>query len=106
MTYVRGKRVRIGNAYLKAREKMFAKYGDVCHICGHPGARQADHLVPLRENPNQPIGADGMRPAHGAGRPDNDNPCPTCGRRCNQQRGSKSLNSQIGKDGFKPSREW
>lgn len=69
---------------------MFAMYGDLCHLCGHHGARQADHLTPVSVDPDQPIDPRLMRPAHGGGSVERglDNPCPTCGRRCNQERGN------------------
>ena len=68
----------------RARAQMFAMYGDLCHLCGHPGADSADHLVPISVAPHQPVSPHGMRPAHGR-------PCPTCGRRCNAERGTSEL---------------
>lgn len=61
---------------------MFAIYGDLCHLCGHPGADSADHLTPISVWPDQPIDPHLMRPAH------QRRPCPTCGRRCNRERGA------------------
>lgn len=79
-----------GAAYRTARALMFARHGDMCHLCGHPGARQADYLVPVSVDPTQRPDADLMRPAHGGGRPGTtDNPCPVCGRRCNQSKGNR-----------------
>lgn len=66
----------------RAREQMFAIYGTVCHLCGHDGADSADHLVPISVWPDQPVDPHGMRPAHYL-------PCPTCGRRCNSERGAR-----------------
>lgn len=62
---------------------MFAIYGHVCWICGHDGAREADHLTPISVDSTQPIDPHRMRPAHGT-----HSPCPTCGRLCNQERGN------------------
>lgn len=66
---------------------MLALYGDTCHLCGHPGATQADHLVPISTWTDQPIDPHLMRPAHG------NTPrarCATCGRACNQARGNRT----------------
>ncbi|GAA5048248.1 hypothetical protein HNP84_000216 [Thermocatellispora tengchongensis] len=76
-------RHRAGRPYRRAREQMFQLYGDTCHICLHPGAGEADHLVPVSIDGAQPIDPHAMRPAHGA-----NAPCPTCGRKCNTERGA------------------
>lgn len=93
-------RHRVGRPYRRAREQMFKLYGHTCHLCGHGGAHTADHLVPVSVDGDQPIDPHDMRPAHGSGgqRP---NPCPTCGRNCNQERGAKPLASM-----FRPVLEW
>jgi 5-methylcytosine-specific restriction endonuclease McrA len=76
-------RHRAGRPYQRARRQMFAIYGTRCHLCGHEGAGEADHLVPISLDPGQPIDPHGMRPAHGA-----NSPCPTCGGKCNSSRGA------------------
>lgn len=85
------KDVRSTRRYRVARALMFQIYGTVCIICGHPGARQADHLVPISQNPHQPIDPHGLRPAHGNRHRYGDDRCPTCGLACNQSRGAKPL---------------
>lgn len=65
---------------------MFAIYGRTCIHCGHGDSNDADHVIPLFVWPDQPIDPHGMRPAHGS-----KDPCPTCGRSCNQERGIKPL---------------
>lgn len=71
---------------------MFAIYGYTCHICGHPGANEADHLTPISVDPHQPVDPYLMRPSHGGRRG-----CPYCPRtrgkprRCNQERGNRPL---------------
>jgi len=92
---------RGGWAFNKAKREMFALYGHTCHICGHEGALQADHLDPLAYDPEQPVDAESMRPAHGAAQAGSDNPCPTCGRRCNQERG-KNISFTM----FQPALTW
>lgn len=92
---------RGGYAFRKAKRLMFERYGHTCWLCGHDGALQADHLGPLAFDPEQPIDADAMRPAHGGAQQEYDNPCPTCGRRCNQERGS-NINFTM----FQPALTW
>lgn len=76
---------RHGRPYRRARTQMFAIYGDLCHLCGHPGARSADHLTPISVWPGQPVDPHLMRPAHGI------EGCPTCARKCNTERGAGPL---------------
>ncbi len=67
---------------------MFLIYGTDCWICGHHGAGEADHLIPISLDPHQPVDPHAMRPSHGA-----NAPCPVCGRKCNQEKGDKLLTS-------------
>lgn len=55
-------------------------YGDLCWLCGHGGATSADHVLPRSRGGSDAI--ENLRPAH-------HDPCPTCARRCNAQRGNK-----------------
>lgn len=64
---------------------MFAIYGRTCHLCGHDGATDADLLIPRSVAPGQPVDPRAYRPAHGV------RGCPTCRRRCNQERGAAPL---------------
>lgn len=75
---------------------MFAIYGTICHLCGHGGAGEADHLVPISADADQPIDPHAMRPAHGA-----NAPCPTCGRKCNTERGARSVQTF-----YRPALDW
>lgn len=66
--------------------RAFLADNPTCWICGHHGANQVDHDPPRvhhRVNLDQTT----WRPAHGNGR----NKCVTCGRACNQERGTKSI---------------
>ncbi len=83
--------------YRRNREVLLAS-NDTCGICRHGGSRTADHIVPDRMWPRGPDGRrvpgfdelGNLQPAHGtmgAGRDRVHNPCPTCGRLCNQSKG-------------------
>lgn len=74
---------------------------DRCGLCGHHGARTVDHIIAKPDWPRDLTGKmwpgfDDLRnlqPAHGtmgsnATRKQPDNPCPVCGRLCNQRKGS------------------
>lgn len=74
---------RTGRPYLRARAQMFAVYGRTCHLCGHRGATDADHLVPISVDSTQPVDYRLMRPAHGV------RGCPVCRVKCNQKRGNR-----------------
>jgi 5-methylcytosine-specific restriction endonuclease McrA len=54
----------------------------VCWLCGHGGADQADDVIPKAAGGASTLA--NLRPAHGT------EPCPTCGVRCNQSRGSRT----------------
>ncbi len=95
-------RHRNSSRFRRAREQMFMMYGTVCHICGHDGAGEADHLTPLNLDPDQPVDPHAMRPAHGSSAP-----CPVCvgstgtPRKCNQERGQGPVSAPL-----RTSREW
>lgn len=62
------------------RKRILAKHSTICHLCGHPGAEQVDHIINvktwLRLNlEGSPHRDSNLAPAH-------DKPCPTCARRC------------------------
>jgi hypothetical protein len=65
-------------------------WGTTCHLCGHEGAGDADHLVPLSVWGNQPYEPMLSRMAHGVAG------CETCGLKCNSSRGNKAMAIHIG----------
>jgi 5-methylcytosine-specific restriction endonuclease McrA len=76
-----------GHRYRVARAAVLAA-SDTCWWCGHPGADQADHVVPRSVDPTQDVANPaGLAPIHGTAG------CPYCPlvhgkrRRCNQERG-------------------
>lgn len=85
-TTARHSKHRGGRPQRRAKQRMHDMYGYTCHLCGHHGAGESDHLIPLAVWPDQPVDPTLWRPAHGT-----HYPCPVCGRRCNQQRGTKAL---------------
>ncbi|HEX5995973.1 MAG TPA: hypothetical protein VFY84_12595 [Jiangellales bacterium] len=89
-------RHRMGRPWRRAKATMHAVYGYVCIHCGHGGAGEADHLVPLAIDPDQPVDWRAMRPSHGA-----NYPCRVCRRKCNQERGTKPVGSL-----FRPAIDW
>ena len=40
-------------------------YGDTCMVCGHGGARQAGHVIPITERPDLTFSLANIRPVHG-----------------------------------------
>lgn len=71
------------------------EYGNVCHLCGKPGATTIDHIVPVVHGGDNSL--DNLRPAHLS---------------CNSSRGARSLEEWRRvhpiRDGARasPSREW
>ena len=86
------RRVRpTGATWMKLKVAVFATYGDVCILCDHPGSRQVDHLVPVKERPDLAWDIRNLRPVHGSGGK-YPNPCAECGGAfCNQIRGTRSI---------------
>ena len=70
-----------GRRWQAFRQVVFATYGRTCHLCGHDGANQVDHVISVLEAPHLAWDLQNCRPAHGT-----RNRCPVCGRCCNQAR--------------------
>lgn len=86
---------RRGPKYLVWKARVFELWGTTCHLCGHPEAHSADHLVPVSVWPNQPYDPRLAKPAHGVVQPDGSEGCPTCHAKCNSSRGNRALAAQI-----------
>jgi hypothetical protein len=82
--------------YRHNRAAMLAA-SDVCWLCGHGGARTADHIITAKDWPPGVPGFDdvtNLAPAHGtsgSGRDRIHNRCPepNCQKLCNQSRGAR-----------------
>lgn len=110
--YGREQRHPSGREWKRIVASVVAYYNGICHLCGHPGARQADHLVQYAEGGDDSIA--NLRPAHGTANTQR-NPCPVCGLNCNNVRGALSVeagrakiarrlrNAPVAQDG---EREW
>lgn len=86
--YDREQRHPSGKLWNRTVANVISAYGGICHLCGHPGAKQADHVVAYAEGGDDSVS--NLRPAHGsAGK--QKNPCPVCGINCNNVRGALSL---------------
>ena len=57
---------------------------DVCVVCGHGGADSVDHVEPIADRPDLAEDPSNLAPCH-------HEPCPTCGQRCNNVKGTKAL---------------
>jgi hypothetical protein len=111
---------RRGRPYRTAVALMWARWqeagnGTMCHICGHQGATEADHLDPIADSPNQVPHWTRIRPAHGVNpRGQHDGLCrhPDCHaidnrpRACNQTRGAKPLTADTRPAVPKTTRKW
>ena len=78
-----------GREWKRKVANVIAAYGGICHLCDHPGALQADHVVVRAESRDDSIA--NLRPAHGSAGKWQRNPCPVCGLNCNNIRGALSV---------------
>jgi 5-methylcytosine-specific restriction protein A len=51
-----------GSRQQKRARYVLDKHDTICHVCGHPGADEADHVIPLAED--GPDTTANMRPIH------------------------------------------
>ena len=89
-----------GRPWRRLRAKVLA-LSDVCHVCGHPGSQSVDHLIARAVDPRRTLDPSNVAPAHGV------QGCPTCGRRCNQERGTgQPRRAGRPRPPFRTSRRW
>lgn len=72
---------RMSGRKRQERNRRILAASDVCHICGHTGADEVDHVLALARGGSEDIS--NLAPAHGA------KPCDTCGKQCNRSKGAK-----------------
>jgi 5-methylcytosine-specific restriction endonuclease McrA len=78
-----------GHRYREAR-RVLLEHNTTCHLCGHAGADQADHVAPRSLNPElDDADPSNLAPVHGV------KGCPTCGEKCNQVKGNGTLTRPI-----------
>lgn len=91
-----------GHVYRRMARFVFEQHGHRCHLCGHDGAMQLDHVESQTESPGRAHDAGNLRPVHGTTR-GQVNPCATCSRaagkpvNCNQIRGGYTIERAIRK---------
>jgi len=81
-------RGRKGRPWERLRLQILEAYAYTCHICGHGGAGDVDHVVPRSELLRRgldPADPSNLKPAHGT-----RSPCRVCGRVCNQSKGARA----------------
>lgn len=76
MAWDSSKRVVPGN-WKSLKAKVLKDHAGRCHLCGHDGAEQVDHIVNVARGGTHAL--DNLAPAHGT-------PCPTCQRRCHTEK--------------------
>ena len=81
--------------FRKIRARILAE-SDVCIVCGHGAADAVDHIQPVSKG-GAAKDPDNLAPIHGV------DGCPTCGRKCNNEKGDKPL-SQVTR--LVTSRDW
>lgn len=77
-----------GREWDRKKAVVIDHYKGICHLCGHPGARQIDHVIVYGETQDDSI--PNLRPAHGSAG-SQKNPCPVCKLNCNNIRGALSV---------------
>jgi 5-methylcytosine-specific restriction endonuclease McrA len=76
-----------GRKWQEVRMAVFRAHGRICVLCGHDGANQVDHVIPVAVAPQLAWTMSNLRPCHGVPR----NRCQTCGQACNQAKQANQL---------------
>jgi 5-methylcytosine-specific restriction endonuclease McrA len=69
--------------FRRMRQQTLAE-SDICIVCGHRASDSVDHIVPIAIAPELAEDPANLGPCH-------NEPCPTCARRCNNEKGIRSL---------------
>lgn len=96
MSGASGRRGTGSRPYRRNRDRVLAR-SDLCGLCGHSGATTADHIIVAKLWPRDATGnmlpgfdaEANLQPAHGTMGVIAVNPCPTCGKLCNQVKGDR-----------------
>jgi len=89
--------------YRRNRDLLLAT-SDLCGICGHAGAKSADHIISDSEWPRDADGkrlpgfdnVENLQPAHGSmGNTGAVNRCDVCGGLCNQDRANREKKTRL-----------
>ena len=82
---------RMSGRKRQQRNARILSASDVCHICGHTKADAVDHVIALARGGSDTDPAN-LRPAHHL-------PCPTCGHKCNLEKGDRDFAPIIRRSG-------
>lgn len=77
----------VGEKRRRVRTEVFRTKGRVCYLCGHPGSNDVDHVDPKARG-GALWSLDNLMPAHGN---TESSKCQYCGRKCNREKGEKTL---------------
>ena len=89
----------MGNRRYRRNRDIMLALSDICGICGHTGAKTADHIISDTDWPRDSDGKrlpgfddiENLQPAHGTmGNTGAVNRCHVCGLLCNQRKGEHS----------------
>src|SRR5690348_7787413 len=82
MTWEQKRRTPADYIHPAKQRRILTTHAGICHLCGHGGADQVDHVIAWAEWTRTDLSvhdASNLRPAHGT-------PCPTCGRSCHEDK--------------------
>lgn len=75
---------RSSSPLAKVRAMVMRQHNGICHLCGHGGADEIDHIIGVaqwrrEQRPGSVHHPSNLAPAHGA-------PCLTCGKTCHKDK--------------------
>lgn len=72
-TAPRARRGAEGAVWRRIVQHILSRDMGICHICGHPGANSADHVISVAERPDLSLDAANLKAAHS-----HPAACPVC----------------------------